>query len=108
MPAWSSETEILAATIGYSIHLLDTERGVWTDTNQDVFDEASPTWSPDGRLLAYIWYLPVAEIHLMNSNGTQARSLGSPPVAGTSPCFLAARPQALTGSEPALVLGQRQ
>jgi Tol biopolymer transport system component len=79
-PQYSPDGRSLALQIDQDVALVDLASGVIRRLTRAPSDGMNPTWSPDGRQLAFVTTRNGhAEIFIMNADGTEQRSLASMP-----------------------------
>jgi TolB protein len=78
-PQFSPDGTRLALHVGRDIHVLDLKTGTSRALTQDPANGMYPTWSPDGRKIAFMsWRNGKTELFTMNADGTDQRVLFSP------------------------------
>jgi TolB protein len=78
-PQFSPDGTHLALHIGRDVNILNLKTRTATALTQDPANGMYPTWSPDGRKIAFMsWRNGKTELFTMNADGTDQRVLFSP------------------------------
>jgi Tol biopolymer transport system component len=65
----------------YNIYVINPDgTGLKKLTNDPVFNEETPAWSPDGTKIAFVWnHNYISDIYVMNADGTGLKQLTNDP-----------------------------
>jgi TolB protein len=78
-PQFSPDGTRLALHVGRDINIFDLKTHATTALTEDPANGMYPTWSPDGRKIAFMsWRNGKTELFTMNADGTDQRVLFSP------------------------------
>jgi Tol biopolymer transport system component len=91
-PAWSSDGNKIALSIGFNIFVMDTNGGNLRQLTNSGMDN-SPTWSPDGTRIAFVsWRDGNQEIYVMNADGSHQDNITNNPAEDWDPAWSPALP----------------